>query len=365
MDTYWNELLEARIARLLQNGEPLVLATIIARSGSTPRHAGTRALQTRKGFEGTVGGGLLEAQTMDAAQKALASGHSSRASFDLAGTLADSDMICGGGMEVLCEVLTPEQAPMFALAADLLDRGGSRAYWTVTIEGPRIHRQLHVEQLPPTATSPLPANVCAGVDMPLALYDGHRERPCLFRQCAPAGQENADCYVEPLNAPPVLLLVGGGHVSLCVAQLAHDCDFVVDVVDDREEFANNTRFPMARRCLVLPRFENLAEACAIGPRHFVAIMTRGHAYDREALAQALPAQPRYLGMIGSRTKREQVYAHLRAQGVTDEALARVCCPIGLGIEAETPQQIAVSVVSELLAERKGTLAALRTATHSS
>ena len=116
---------------------------------------------------------------------------------------------------------------------------------------------------------------------------------------------------------------------------------------------------MARRCIVLPRFENLAQACGIGPRHFVAIMTRGHAYDREALAQALPAQPRYLGMIGSRTKKEQVYTLLRAQGVSDAALARVCCPIGLGIEAETPQQIAVSIVAELLAEKRGSLQQFR------
>lgn len=344
MDTYWNEHLEGRIARLLTAGESAVLVTIIARSGSTPRHTGTRALQTQQGFEGTVGGGLLEAQSIRAAEQALATGRSCRAAFDLAGQTADSDMICGGGMEVLCEVLTPEQAPLFARANSLLREGEGFAAWRVDIAGNggdvRIGRQL------------------LEGDMATPLFVGRKVRPCLLTQ---PGDGSDAIYLEPLDAPPVLLLVGGGHVSLAVAQLAHACDFVVDVVDDREEFANSQRFPMARRCTVLPRFENLAQACAIGPRHYVAIMTRGHAFDRETLAQALPARPRYLGMIGSRTKRDRIYGFLREEGVDDAALQGVRCPIGLGIEAETPQQIAVSVVAELLAERKGTLDGMRNA----
>ena len=157
----------------------------------------------------------------------------------------------------------------------------------------------------------------------------------------------------------MLLLCGGGHVSLEVARLAHSCGFVVDVVDDREEFSNAGRFPMARHCRVLPGYENLVQTCDIGRRHFVAIITRGHSFDREALAQALTSHAQYVGMIGSRTKREQVYAALRKQGVPDAELAAVCCPIGLSIEAETPQQIAVAIVAELLAARAGTLVRLR------
>ena len=116
---------------------------------------------------------------------------------------------------------------------------------------------------------------------------------------------------------------------------------------------------MARRGLTLPGFENLVEACGIGRRHYVAIVTRGHSFDREALAQALTSHAAYIGMIGSKSKREQVYAFLRAQGVPDAELAAVRCPIGLSIGAETPGQIAVSVVAELLAARAGTLQRLR------
>ena len=116
---------------------------------------------------------------------------------------------------------------------------------------------------------------------------------------------------------------------------------------------------MARRCYVLPEYENLVNACGIGRHHYVAIITRGHGFDRETLAQALTSHAQYIGMIGSRTKRDQIYALLRAQGVPAAELAAVCCPIGLTIEAETPQQIAVSIVAELLAAQAGTLKRLR------
>lgn len=357
--TPWEDTLEARAAALLAEGEPLVLVTVVSRTGSAPREAGTRALQTRNGFEGTVGGGLLEARAMEAARNSLASGLSARVSCDMSGFTPNSDMICGGGMEVLCEVLAPRQAAMFALAAEVLRLGGKGA-WLVELrrDGVSLHdvaetplRRLFVDALPEFAVQT--EGVTVGLDAVQPLLDTRKGRPGLV------DVDGHIFYVEPLDAPPVLLLCGGGHVSLEVARLAHSCGFVVDVVDDREEFSNAGRFPMARHCRVLPGYENLVQACDVGRRHFVAIITRGHSFDREALAQALASHAQYVGMIGSRTKREQVYAALRKQGVPDAELAAVCCPIGLSIEAETPQQIAVSIVAELLAARAGTLVRLR------
>ena len=361
--TPWEDTLEARVASLLRDGEPSVLVTVVSRTGSAPRDAGTRALQTRNGFEGTVGGGLLEAQAMEAARGSLASAASARVSVDMTGFSPNSDMICGGSMEVLCEVLSPRQADLFAFAAQVLRQGG-RGLWLVELrnDGVSLHgetenpvRHLYVEALPDAALaeSALPAGVGIGLEGVQPLLDARKNKPGLVEH------EGHVFYVEPLAAPPVLLLCGGGHVSLEVARLAHACDFVVDVVDDRAEFSNAGRFPMARNCLVLPGYENLVQSCGIGRRHFVAIITRGHSFDREVLAQALTSHAQYVGMIGSKTKREQVYAALRKQGVPDAELAAVCCPIGLTIEAETPQQIAVSIVAELLAARAGTLVRLR------
>ena len=361
--TPWADTLEARVADLLQAGEPAVLVTVVSRTGSAPRDAGTRALQTRNGFEGTVGGGLLEARAMEAARGSLASAVSARVSVDMTGFAPNSDMICGGAMEVLCEVLSPRQAEVFAFAAQVLRKGG-KGVWIVELrdDGVSLHgevenpvRHLYIDSLPDEAMTEdaLPAGVGLGLDGLQPLLDARKNKPGLVEH------EGHLFYVEPLAAPPVLLLCGGGHVSLEVARLAHACDFVVDVVDDREEFSNAVRFPMARQCLVLPGYENLVQSCGIGRRHYVAIITRGHSFDREVLAQALTSHAQYVGMIGSKTKREQVYAALRKQGVPHAELAAVCCPIGLSIEAETPQQIAVSIVAELLAARAGTLVRLR------
>lgn len=348
------DFFEARVAELLEAGRKAVLLTVIARQGSAPRAAGTRALLTEDGFEGTIGGGALEARALEAARQSLTGGISTRISCDLSGLSPESDMICGGGMEVLCEALMPEQAPVFALAAHVLREGGN-GVWTVDVSRESLPRRcLHLESLPPEfaslADSP---SVRPGLEAAAPLLEKLKNKPGLL-----VGGDRA-MYVEPLSAPPVLLLCGGGHVSLEVASLAQACGFVVDVADDRPEFSDPGRFPMARRCVTLPGFENLVAACGIGRRHYVAIVTRGHSFDREVLAQALTSHAAYIGMIGSRAKREQVYAALREQGVPAAELAAVRCPIGLPVGAESPQQIAVAVVAELLAARAGTLQRLR------
>ncbi|WP_298030480.1 XdhC family protein [uncultured Desulfovibrio sp.] len=345
--------LEARLALLLDAGIPTVLLTVISRAGSAPRHAGTRALLTPAGLEGTVGGGALEARAVEAARQSLESGISARVFCDLIDLPPASDMSCGG-MEVLCEALTPEHAGLFALAGQVLREGG-RGVWTVDVSRESLpQRRLHLAALPEgfAGLDGSPA-VRADLDATLSLLEELKNRAGLLS----LGKRVV--YVEPLDTPPVLLLCGGGHVSLEVAALAQACGFVVDVVDDRPEFSAPARFPMARRCLTLPDFENLVEACGIGRRHYVAIVTRGHSFDRKALAQVLTSHASYIGMIGSKAKWKQVYAFLRAQGVPDTELAAVRCPIGLPVGAETPRQIAVSVVAELLAARAGTLQRLR------
>ena len=354
--------LEQRIADLLEAGQQAVLMTVISREGSVPRGAGTRALLTSQGLLGTVGGGALEAAALDMARQCLASGLSACHRCSMDGS-ADTDMICGGSMEVLCESLSAAQAPLFRQAQRALDQGID-GIWSVDVTRETLPRRVlylerQPEALPDGRSAGVPdipaetANVIIGLDPARALLDKRKGKAGIVDATV------ARIYMEPLDTPPVLLLCGGGHVSLEVATLAHACGFVVDVVDDRAEFASPERFPMARHCFVLQAFANLVRACGIGRRHYVAIMTRGHSFDREVLVQALESHAFYIGMIGSRSKKEGVYGALRKEGVPDAELACVRCPIGLPIGADSPQQIAVSVVAELLAARAGTLQRLR------
>ena len=140
--------LEARAARLLDEGQAVVLLTVVEREGSAPRAAGTRALLTAAGLEGTVGGGLLEARAVEAANVCLKEGRSARVRCDLTGLGPDSDMICGGSMDLLCEYLTPAQAPLFR-AADAALKAGLTGIWLLDVSRADAPvRDLYLDALP-------------------------------------------------------------------------------------------------------------------------------------------------------------------------------------------------------------------------
>ena len=147
-----------------------------------------------------------------------------------------------------------------------------------------------------------------------------------------------------------LILCGGGHVSLELAHIAARLEFEVVVIDDRPEFANMARFPMAHQVLCTP-FEEALDALGSRDTDFYAILTRGHAFDKECLAHVLRGQYAYVGMIGSRTKVAAVYKALREEGFSQEMLDGVHSPIGLSIGGQTPAEIAVSIAAQLVQVR--------------
>ena len=147
-----------------------------------------------------------------------------------------------------------------------------------------------------------------------------------------------------------LILCGGGHVSLELAHVAARLEFEITVIDDRPEFANETRFPMAHQVLCLPFDQALSQLGSRDSDYF-AILTRGHAFDKECLAQVLGGKYAYVGMIGSRTKVAAVYKALRAEGISQETLDGVHSPIGLPIGGQTPAEIAVSIAAQLVQVR--------------
>jgi xanthine dehydrogenase accessory factor len=161
-----------------------------------------------------------------------------------------------------------------------------------------------------------------------------------------------DVHVDPLDPAPRLYIIGGGHVGWHLARAAADVGFKLYVVDDREKFANRERFPQAEEVLVEPIAEWLHGA-SIPATAYVVIVTRGHTYDLDAMRALAARDLRYLGLIGSRAKVARIRTALLAEGMPPECLDRVHTPIGLEIGAVTPAEIAISIIAELIAVRRG------------
>lgn len=173
-----------------------------------------------------------------------------------------------------------------------------------------------------------------------------------------AGDEGLVCggrmevFIEPLEGTPDLAILGGGHVARPLCTLASMAGFRVSVLDDRDRYATGERFPEADR-VVVAGFDDAASALGLTPRSFVVVVTRGHKGDAIALASCLPLRPRFLGLLGSRAKRVHVFEDLVARGFASEDLATIETPVGIEIGAETPEEIAVSIVARMISVRRG------------
>ena len=161
-----------------------------------------------------------------------------------------------------------------------------------------------------------------------------------------------DVYIEPIEPSPELYVVGAGHVGFHLARVAHEVGFRVHVVDDREKFANAERFPSAVE-IVVEDIPSWLTRAAIPAHAYAVIVTRGHTNDLDALRALAPRELRYLGLIGSRAKVARIYDALGEEQMPADLLARVHAPIGLDIGAVTPQEIAVSILAELIAVKHG------------
>jgi len=159
-----------------------------------------------------------------------------------------------------------------------------------------------------------------------------------------------EVFVEPILPQPVVYLFGGGHVSTAVARAAHAAGFGVGVIDDRDAFANAERFPMAQE--IFTSYDVAFEKLQPGGSSYLVIVTRGHKEDMRVLAWAVRTKARYVGMIGSKRKVLSVYRALEKEGYRTEEFERVFAPMGLEIGALSPEEIAISIVAELIAVRR-------------
>jgi len=341
--------------RALAAGQPCVLARIIRQAGSAPRAVGTGFLIKADGtHRGTIGGGMLEHEVLRKAREVLAGGRPAVLEVRMSGQdVAAGEMLCGGNVDVLLEPVFPEDDParsVFQEIARMAAQGRRGALVTVVAEGGG-----EVERAIVTAEGAIAggaSELCGLPGVDLKRWGAARGSAL---ETLPQDATRRVVFVEPLEPDAELLLFGAGHISRFVAPLARTVGFRLCVIDDRAEFASPERFPTADRLLVCPVTEAFEQA-AVTPASYIVIVTRGHLHDRAALQAALQTRPAYIGMIGSRRKRDLIYAALLQDGAAAEDLGRVHCPIGIDIGAETPEEIAVSIVAELIqvrARRRG------------
>ncbi len=174
----------------------------------------------------------------------------------------------------------------------------------------------------------------------------------IHRIDAKGGADAYEVMVEIIEAPATLLIVGGGHVGLSLATIGEHVGFSVAVLDDREMYASAARFPMADRVMCGDFVEHL-RGFPIGPTTFIVLVSRGHKQDETALRAVVTRGAGYVGMIGSKRRVSTVLRHLAEEGYPVDALERVYTPIGFEIGAETPEEIAVSIIAEIVCVRRG------------
>ncbi|MCU0603016.1 MAG: XdhC family protein [Desulfobacterales bacterium] len=342
-------LIAETAGRLLDDQHPFVLATIVNREGSAPRTAGTRMIVAADGRAvGTIGGGLLEARVVAAAGEVLTTRQPRIIPFDMTPSeQATMDMICGGRLEVLMEPIDPRSPAAVVLTAWREVQRRPDPYLFLTVLRYADGNVAAVDHcLLKDATvvcGDLPFGA-ATIEMLVLNHSGSTG----LRTVA-LGESLV--LIDPVLPPETVFLFGAGHVAQPTARLAAFAGFCVRVVDDRSDFANAERFPEAQDVRVVADFDSASKGLAIDRGAFVVIVTRGHLHDKTVLMQALRTEAAYIGMIGSRRKRDHIFNALLKQGVTQAELQRVHSPIGIDIGAETPEEIALSIVAELVQVR--------------
>lgn len=324
----------ASVCTVLEADEALTLATVVESSGSTPRSSGAKmAIRNDGTIFGTVGGGLMEAEAIRAGLAMLdqKDGDARLIHVDMTRELAaDSDMICGGGLTVFLQVVRPggECAARYRELNQRMKTGKPSLLRTSLVDGDPLVATRH--------------EILSGTD---ALAPEVSVSPGFSRS------EGVFVLDEPFIPPAPLFIIGAGHVSLFTARVGQMVGFRTVVVDDRAEYANEDRFPQADEIVVLDEFKGCCDRLGIGDDAFIVIVTRGHLHDRTVLEESLKTNARYIGMIGSKSKRDKIYEALLSNGCSQQDIDRCHCPIGIGIGGQTPEEIAVSICAELIKVR--------------
>jgi len=337
-------------ANLARQNREFVLATVVNTKGSTPQKPGAALLVRSDGSTvGTLGGGCVEGDIWFAAKEALRE-HTGPIfkNYYLNEDIAARDgLVCGGSMFFYIEPFehSTDVSPLSDEIEQAFEGGDSLAMATVvnptTLKtGARIvvHEDGTTVGSLGTAEADAVAIATANAVMPMGKADHVLTA------------EGDEIFVAGYTSPATLVLVGGGHVNLQVAKIAQMLGFRVLVTDDRPEFANRERFPMAEDTNVAPYDKGL-DAFHITKNTAIVIGSRGHHFDDLATELAVRTPATYVGLLGSKRKTVMIYEALLKRGISPERLKQVHSPIGLDLGGRTPEEIAVSIMAEIIAFR--------------
>ena len=330
---------------VLESGKAFTLVTLLSSDGSSPRGAGAKMLVTPETTAATIGGGALEGKVIEWARECIMQKQSRIMDVNLTGKEKNSvDMACGGRVQLLfayVDASCEENLHLFRFLAERQEKS-SPCRWLTAIE--ETGGEVRVWQAAQES-----GEIMAGNLPEWAFPLPEEEALCDYRLYERGG--NRRLLSEQVGALAHLYLCGGGHVALKTAQLGQFLGMDVTVFEDRPEFVTEDRFPGAER-IVIPDYKGIFDDKSLGSRDCIVILTRGHRYDTEALLQAVRTNAGYIGMIGSRRKVAMAMEILRQEDVPEDVIQSVHAPIGLSIGAETPAEISVSILAEIIQELK-------------
>ena len=338
----------ADLERWQHDEEAIAIATLIAVEGSAPRLPGARFCITASGkISGSVTGGCVEADLAERAAQVIASGRPEIVQYGISDEMAFSvGLSCGGEIEVLVEPFRPD--PAWKVARDAISEQRPAALAVALGPPELIGRRLAV-LANGTRTGALHQQLedeVATIAQELLLDGGSRKLRLPWRG------EEAAVFVEAFPPSPRLFLIGAALAAQPLARMAGDVGFRVTVVDPRAAFATRERFPTAD-AVIVEWPDRVLERAELDAYSYVVMLLHDPKFDIPALVPALRSNARYIGVMGSRKTHERRVAALREHGFSDDDLARLHAPIGLDLGGRQPEEIAVSILAEMLAVSHG------------
>ena len=346
------EVIEEAV-KLLEKGEDCVLATVVRTRGSTPQKSGAKLLVRKDGSGvGTLGGGCVEGDIWFAAKEIMRQrGGPEFKDYYLHEDIAARDgLVCGGTMYFFLDPLR-EGTDYLLYGKEALNayKGGSVVGIATIVRAPDPRCLGYRFMLRDDGTT---EGSLGDPDLEKLALESIGKVAQLGKNDTVLTSNGTEIFVEGFTTPPTLVLMGGGHIGKATSVLANSLGFRIYVVDDRPEFASAERFPEAAGIIVADYSQGLSQV-PINANTYIVVATRGHRQDDYALEAAIGTPATYVGLLGSKRKTLLIYRNLLEQGHSPEVLRQVRSPMGLDIAALTPEEIAVSIMSEIIMVRRG------------